>query len=697
MSKFGFDTAPHKLSLVTAATVEEHPALADTPLDHALRYADLGWYVIPVRKDKKPIDGHGLNSATKDPALIRKIWQANPEAGIAIACEKSGLVVLDIDPRNGGLDSLAQLEAEHGLIYSTVVSQTQGGGEHRVFKAHAEASYPGTLGAGLDLKYRGYILVEPSRGESGVYKWQSGKNPTQGSLPTDAPALFSGRPEASNSSLTVAIRPGSMIEPPEVYADLEAALKVIPPETSYHEGWFRIMQGMTRLSDRERAYGITRDWALGSTKPHHTAEKFDAKWRSLSREEAQITHKTVFYLANQINPEWRSETEPPKTKEHPLSLSNAVHSGAGQVTTLEYVFDRFMSTGVNIVAGAPGVGKTTLIIPLALATAHLCPADHPLKPRVRRNVIIITESVVQVQRVIYSLAQWGFTGMRGSEFDSRVRIISAMRLDPKLVSEVAVEYKTWTHPNAKVDGSVFEALPLVVFDTANAVLELESENDNAEVGRAMAHMKQSFAAFPLIIVAHTSKVLGRGEADGLAARGASAWTGDAQGTYMVFKDGESHDAPRVLKTDKVRFPTAFDEMTFDLVSNREAHPNVLGEMEDEWFTHSVARPLARGERLQLKADNKEQKAQDEWVTLCDEMLDLIRHQPEHSRSYYERLSRPQGGVGYSQERKERAVTSLIGDGCVKIVMLDKPKGRADHYLRVDEEVVSAVSKGRYEV
>lgn len=699
MSKFGFDVEAVRLTLVTPQAVHEHPHISDTTLDYALRYAELGWYVIPVRPDKKPLDGYGLNSATRDPAVIRNIWTQHRNAGIAVACEKSGLVVLDIDPRNGGRETLAQLEAEHGLIYAAVASVTQSGGEHRVFKAEPGQPYPGTLGAGLDVKHRGYILVEPSRGEAGTYAWQGDRNPLKGALPLDAPVMLRGTPRLSEErSLSTKNRPGSIIEAPQFYADLRAALSVIPPECEYPQ-WLRVLQGLSRLSDREAAYELAREWSTGSTKPGHTELALKEKWRGLMREDSEVGPRTVFYLANQNNPDWATSREValPEPDSHPLAFAQALGSGAGRVTAFEYVYDRFMSTGVNVVAGAPGVGKTTLVIPLALAAAHLCPHDHPLKPRVRRNVIIITESVVQVQRVIYSLATWGYTGLPAEEFDRHVRVIPAQRLDPKVVAQVAEHYRSWTYDNARTDGSQHAALPLVVLDTANAVLELENENDNAEVGRAMALIKQAFAAFPLIIVAHTSKVMGMGETDGLSPRGASAWTGDAQGVYTVFKDGEHPDSPRVLKATKVRFPPAYPELMFELVSHREAHPNVLGEMEDEWFAHSVARPLASGERMQLKEDNKELKLQDEWSALCDALLDLVRTQPEHSRSYYERLTRQQGGPGHSQERKERAITSLLTDGCLKIVLLEKPRGRSDHYLIVDEDVVAAVNKGRYGV
>jgi hypothetical protein len=251
--------------------------------------------------------------------------------------------------------------------------------------------------------------------------------------------------------------------------------------------------------------------------------------------------------------------------------------------------------------------------------------------------------------------------------------------------------------NEKADGTTFVALPLVVFDTANAVFDLENENDNAEVGRAMAYIKQAFAEFPIVIVSHTAKALGQGESDYLSPRGASAWTGDAQGVYTVFKDGEEQDAPRVLKATKVRFPVAFPELTFDLVSNKETHKDVLGYDKEIWFSHSVARPLKPGERVQIKEDRKESKERLEWDRICHDMIELVRRDPGKSRSYYERLPVTQGGVKCSQERKERALESLLNDGSLERVELEKPQGRANHYIRVNEEVVNAIDRGKYGV
>ena len=699
--------------------VEKQP----TTLDYALAYARLGWAVLPVwsvdehgqcrcgrpnnekghKAGKHPqanLAPHGHQDASTDEQVIRDWWAVDPDAGIGISLADSGLLALDIDPQNGGHETLAALEAEHGVLHSDCTATTQGGGEHRLFRADPEMTYPGSLGKGLDLKHHGYICVAPTLGPSGAYRWESGRSPLSQSrpaTPSPLPSLIAGKARPPvNYSLTE--RGGVPVATAQTFDDLRSALKHVDADD--YTTWVNV--GMVLKPYGENGYKIWTEWSANSDKFDAAAQR--RKWERDIDTPHSITYRSIFRMA--IDNGWAGNNHdvnssgpaaPAEPGEHPLSLTRSVKSGAGEVTVFEYIYDDFMSTGVNVVAGAPGVGKTTLIVPMALATAHLCPHDYQLKPAVRRNVIIITESVVQVQRVIYSLYSWGYTGMGVADFDERVRVVSAQRMDPKIVAQVAEEYKEWTVDNEKADGTAHAALPLVVFDTANAVFDLENENDNAEVGRAMAYIKQAFAAFPIIIVSHTAKALGSGESDYLSPRGASAWTGDAQGVYTVFKDGESEDAPRVLKATKVRFPTAFSELTFDLVSNKEQHKDVLGYDKEIWFSHSVARPLKPGERVQLKEDRKEQKEQEQWLRICNDLIELVRRDPGKSRSYYERLPVAQGGVKCSQERKERAIESLLNDGSLERVELEKPQGRANHYIRVNEQVVEAIERGKYGV
>jgi len=693
-----------------------------TALDYALAYARFGWAVLPVwsvdpngacrcgrangekghKAGKHPhsqLVPHGHHDATTDEKIIRDWWATDPQAGIGISLAASGLLALDIDPQHGGPETLAAIEAEHGVLHSDCTATTQGGGEHRLFTADPASSYPGSLGAGLDLKHNGYICVAPTLGPSGAYTWQSGRSPLSASnpaRPSPLPQFIAGKARAAvDYSLTE--RNGVPVATAQTFDDLRSALKYVDADD--YTTWVNV--GMVMKPYGEHGYKIWTEWSARS-------EKFDAaaqrrKWERDLDSPHSITYRSIFRMA--IDAGWPGNAaraaevavSADPDAPHPLSLARDEGSGAGRVTVFEYIFDDFMSTGVNVLAGAPGVGKTTLIVPMALATAHLCPADYALKPQVRRNVIIITESVVQVQRVIYSVYSWGFTGHGVKDFDERVRVIPAQRLDPKVVAAVAEEYRGWTVDNPRADGGNYAALPLVVFDTANAVFDLENENDNAEVGRAMAYVKQAFTGFPIIIVSHTAKVLGQGESDYLSPRGASAWTGDAQGVYTVFKDGDEPEAPRVLKATKVRFPTAYPELTFDLVANHEQHRDVLGFETQLWFSHSVARPLTNGERAQLREDRREQQEQDAWARLQREMIELVRAQPGHSRSYYEQLPKVRGGASGSQARKERAVESLLSDGILVRVELEKPKGRANHYLKVDDAVLEAARGEGYQI
>src|SRR5438034_3590275 len=105
-------------------------------LDAALDYARRGWAVIPlVPGGKTPLTAHGYKDGTTDEAKIRSWWAKTPSANVGIVTgAESGLVVLDVDPRNGGEITLDELIAEHGKLPDTVVAITGGGGRHIFFQ-----------------------------------------------------------------------------------------------------------------------------------------------------------------------------------------------------------------------------------------------------------------------------------------------------------------------------------------------------------------------------------------------------------------------------------------------------------------------------------------------------------------------------------------------------------------------------------
>ena len=153
-------------------------------LTFALLYAadERGWHVFPLRpKDKRPLTPNGFKNATTDESQIKRWWEANPRAGVAIRTgNESGVLVVDIDPRNGGDQSLARLVHEHGPLPETVEAETGGGGSHLYFK-HPGGKIPSKKPwPGIDVKGDGAYVVAPmSQHPSGdFYKWRQGHNPS---------------------------------------------------------------------------------------------------------------------------------------------------------------------------------------------------------------------------------------------------------------------------------------------------------------------------------------------------------------------------------------------------------------------------------------------------------------------------------------------------------------------------------------
>ena len=155
-------------------------------LEAALQLAESGFRVLPLHSPdpdhgcscrgpdcesvaKHPRTQHGVKDASTDPEVIRRWWRLWPGANLGIATG-DGLVVLDVDPRHAGDDSLQELEDEHGEIVTRTV-YTGGGGTHLYLQGDLPAR--GAFRTGLDLKAAGgYVVAPPSLHGSGRrYEW----------------------------------------------------------------------------------------------------------------------------------------------------------------------------------------------------------------------------------------------------------------------------------------------------------------------------------------------------------------------------------------------------------------------------------------------------------------------------------------------------------------------------------------------
>jgi putative DNA primase/helicase len=160
---------------ITCPQIGEHPCHKNTCKDRGKHPCHQS---VCASAGKHPRTKNGLHDASTDEAKIRRWWETWEDANIGVATGKeAGIFALDVDPRRGGTEALASLEAEHGKLPETRTADTGGGGVHYLFK------YPdfpvknstGVLGPGLDIRGEGgAIVVAPSLHTSGNrYRWRN--------------------------------------------------------------------------------------------------------------------------------------------------------------------------------------------------------------------------------------------------------------------------------------------------------------------------------------------------------------------------------------------------------------------------------------------------------------------------------------------------------------------------------------------
>lgn len=156
-------------------------------LDAAFAYLERGWSVLPAEAHgKRPlIAWRSLQQQRATRHAVLHWFEHWPDANVSIVTGSlSGLVVLDVDARHHGVESLAALEREHGALPLTPEVHTGGGGRHLYFR-HPGIALANRVGMwpGIDLRGDGgCVVAPPSIHPSGQpYAWRQGR--AAGDLP----------------------------------------------------------------------------------------------------------------------------------------------------------------------------------------------------------------------------------------------------------------------------------------------------------------------------------------------------------------------------------------------------------------------------------------------------------------------------------------------------------------------------------
>jgi len=282
------------------------------PLDYALKYAALGWYVFPChtivrgacsckRSDCKQTGKHplaslvpnGHNGASLDDATIRQWWGVHPDANIGIATGlKSGIVVIDIDdpeaiPANAIVDSVEQI--------------TGSGGRHIIYKRpdddfqYITNTKTGGI-EGVDSRADGgYIIAPPSLHKSGRrYEWEASGDPLDGAELADAPGWWIDLIRQKKQVSNAIEKPKNDDNLPDDIADILSAI----PSADY-QTWITV--GMA-LNYSAQDIGLPWWGWWSSSAENYDAKAVEREWRNFSAKKFltknPVTIETIYKLAD---------------------------------------------------------------------------------------------------------------------------------------------------------------------------------------------------------------------------------------------------------------------------------------------------------------------------------------------------------------------------------------------------------------
>jgi len=258
----------------------------------------LKWKLFTVHS----VDDYGQCSC-KNPACpspgkhpLERNWQGNarhwphpfPERhNVGVPCGTQ-CIVLDIDPRNGGIDKLNALVAEYGELPETWTVHTGGNGFHYYFKApHEEFPSGNALKAqGVELKGHGsYVIGPASKHISGKqYEWMDGFRPEDKPLAECPQWVISVCSEKRRVQREAREYDGSVDR-----EELMDALRSISPDISRYD-WIKIGGAL-------KTAGLSfEDWdAWSAQSPKYKKDEMEEQWASL--EANRVFPETIFHLA----------------------------------------------------------------------------------------------------------------------------------------------------------------------------------------------------------------------------------------------------------------------------------------------------------------------------------------------------------------------------------------------------------------
>jgi hypothetical protein len=126
-------------------------------LSEVVQWADKhNFYLVPMVSAYNGVCAiHGADCKGKHPKYKKEtVWSMNREKLFLIDCGLSHILVMDVDPRNGGMESLVHLMGMCGELNPEIIVRTGSGGYHYYYAdwVRPERYKSGSIMPGIDIK-----------------------------------------------------------------------------------------------------------------------------------------------------------------------------------------------------------------------------------------------------------------------------------------------------------------------------------------------------------------------------------------------------------------------------------------------------------------------------------------------------------------------------------------------------------------
>lgn len=345
---------------------------------------------------------------------------------------------------------------------------------------------------------------------------------------------------------------------------------------------------------------------------------------------------------------------------------------------IEYVVDGFNATGITMIAGASGVGKTSVIAPLAAFVAGLWSVPN-MHISLRRHIAYVTEDPSQIHRILSGLIRSESTAATPQKFDQWFHVITA---DRRTMERLKFSINNWRKKYSYTASEQFNNYivePLIVLDTTNATIDLANENDNSEVGKYISTIKQSIGSGSCWLIAHLTKLTASAnKLDDLSPRGAGAFVGDSNATAFLVKDKKNPDK-RFMLLGKRRFEVAFNVLEFNSITSSIVVDTAWGQQQEIIYRYGIPQPsdseaFAEAERA-TQEQEKQHKEDVDISVLGMRIMSFIRQVGGVDVPWSEIKS----AVGGKKERLVAAKDMLLAEGKLVEISAGKRSNSAKFY------------------